>query len=84
MSGLSLVRLTIRRPSEGQSPKDDLESLLYTIVWVAKLTLPWAASNKMGEIRERKSITKGSDLCEGFPDNFVKFFDYVRGLKHGE
>jgi hypothetical protein len=38
----------------------------------------------MGEIRERKSITKGSDLVDGFPDNFGKFFDYVRGLKHGE
>jgi hypothetical protein len=83
-SALSLIRLTIRRPSEGQSPKDDLESLLYAIVWLVKGTLPWAACNKMKEIREHKSITKGLDLCEGFPEVFGKFFDYIRGLKHGE
>jgi hypothetical protein len=81
VSGLSLIRLNIR---EGQSPKYDLESFLYTIVWLVKGTLPWAACNKMEEIRERKSITEGSDLCEGFPDIFGKFFDYIRGLEHGE
>jgi hypothetical protein len=35
------------------------------------------------EIQEHKSITKGLDLCEGFPEVFGKFFDYIRGLKHG-
>src|ERR1700735_3659318 len=84
VSASFLIRLTIRRPSEGQSPKDDLESLLYTIVWLVKSTLPRAACNKLKEMRELKSKTKGADLCEGFPDVFGNFFDYVRGLKHGE
>lgn len=69
-----------------QSRRDDLESLGYVLVYFLRGSLPWSglkAANKKQKyerIREKKMATSAKDLCEGHPDEFVVYLDYVRQL----
>jgi serine/threonine protein kinase len=66
-----------------QSRRDDLESLAYTIIYVALGDLPWTSNstgnNKQAVLRKKKSITT-EELCKGLPSPFCKFVDHVRAL----
>ncbi|KAI1787224.1 kinase-like domain-containing protein [Ganoderma leucocontextum] len=51
---------------EAPLPRDDIESLAYTIVRLVTGTLPWAYC--------------GRDLIQGYPVVFAQFVDFARGL----
>ncbi|CAD5119320.1 DgyrCDS7942 [Dimorphilus gyrociliatus] len=70
-----------------QSRRDDLESLGYVLVYLAKGSLPWqglkAATRKQKyeRISEKKLSTIPEVLCKGFPEEFQKYLTYTKNLK---
>jgi hypothetical protein len=70
------------------SRRDDLISLAYTIVSLLKGPLPWeycesgTRKHREDRVREKKRTWTGARLCEGLPEEFVNFVDYVCGLEY--
>ena len=66
-----------------QSRRDDLESLVYTIIFSARGDLPWtttsAYSSQKAVLQKKKSVM-AEELCEGLPTPFHKFVTYVHSL----
>lgn len=73
-----------------QSRRDDLESLGFVWLYLLRGQLPWMGLNgrdqkqKYNRICEVKSKTSFTDLCQGFPNEFVKYFNTVRSLRFTE
>ncbi|PVF95694.1 kinase-like protein, partial [Serendipita vermifera] len=69
-----------------QSRRDDLEGLGHVFMYFLRGGLPWqglkAATNKQKyeKIGEKKQSTPISELCEGFPEEFAIYLNYVRKL----
>ncbi|KAH9007539.1 kinase-like domain-containing protein, partial [Lactarius hengduanensis] len=70
-----------------QSRRDDLESLVYTIIFSARGDLPWTAtsaySSQKAVLQKKQSVT-AEELCEGLPTPFCNFVTYVRSLGFDE
>ncbi len=70
-----------------QSRRDDLESLGFVFVYITKGSLPWQGlqaktqKEKYQKILRKMLSTSIEMLCQGLPIEFVKYFQYVRGLK---
>ena len=70
-----------------QSPRDDLESIGYILVYLLKGELPWQniiARNKTEKIKKllvKKIEICSSDLCLGLPNKIEKYIDYCRNLE---
>lgn len=75
---------------EDQSPRDDMESLGYLLLYLHRGSLPWEQIKARTEaemlelIREMKETISTEDLCHGLPKEFVAYFDHVRSLQFGE
>ncbi|MES1910548.1 MAG: hypothetical protein MHM6MM_003123 [Cercozoa sp. M6MM] len=73
-----------------QGRRDELESLLFILVYFLKGKLPWQglpAKNhreKNEKITQTKRTTTTAQLCEGLPAEFVELLRYVRHLKFTE
>jgi serine/threonine protein kinase len=66
-----------------QSRRDDLESLAYTIIYLARGNLPWtncSAQSDPKAVLQKKLSSRVEELCEGLPAPFSKFINYVRSL----
>lgn len=69
------------------SRRDDLESILYMLIYFAKGRLPWQGlPNPQGVdpkqlIYQSKVKTPVSKLCLGMPYEFVEMAEYIRGLE---
>ena len=70
-----------------QSPRDDLESIGYILVYLLKGELPWQniiAKNKTEKFKKllvKKIEISSSDLCLGLPNKIEKYIDYCRDLE---
>jgi len=67
------------------SRKDDLESLIYVLVFLYKGTLPWqylkvSESEKKIKVGEMKRNMSSEEICKDMPEEFVKFLNYVKNL----
>lgn len=68
------------------SRRDDLESLGYVLVYLAKGRLPWQglAKKRKGsqadEIGNKKKTTTTDELCAGLPSCFKNLIDYAKSL----
>lgn len=73
-----------------QSRRDDLESLLYIIVYMIKGKLPWQGlvlyddETRMRKIAEMKASISPDKISEDLSSNFAAFFKYSRSLKFQE
>jgi serine/threonine protein kinase len=69
-----------------QSRRDDLEALGYCLLYFLRGSLPWMGldakdrKQKYDRIREVKENTSLEDLCNGFPNEFILYFEAVRNL----
>ncbi|KAJ7581221.1 kinase-like protein [Mycena floridula] len=69
-----------------QSRRDDLEALGHVFMYFLRGSLPWqglkAATNKQKyeKIGEKKQTTPIKELCDGFPEEFGIYLNYVRKL----
>ena len=70
-----------------QSCRNDLESLAYTIIFLACGNLPWTTDsiyNNREAVLWKKMLIMAEELCEGLPPPFSKFVSYVRSLGFDE
>lgn len=69
-----------------QARRDDLESLGYVLVYLAKGELPWQGlrapnkKQKYQKIRDKKQRTSVHELCRDLPSQFLDYFRYVRAM----
>jgi len=65
---------------------DDLESLGYMLLYFLRGSLPWQGLTATDQTRkeelilEEKRRINAEDLCEGLPQQFAVYFDYIRSL----
>ena len=70
-----------------QSRRDDLESLAYTIIFLARGDLPWSTrsiSRDHKAVLQKKMSITAEELCEDLPPPFSKFVIYIRSLRFDE
>ncbi|KAH8061552.1 protein kinase [Aureococcus anophagefferens] len=69
------------------SRRDDLESLGYVLMYLARGSLPWQGlkadtkAKKYERIKKRKMETSAATLCDGFAPEFRRYFEYCRSLR---
>mmetsp|Transcript_24927 Transcript_24927/g.43793 ORF Transcript_24927/g.43793 Transcript_24927/m.43793 type:complete len:325 (+) Transcript_24927:14-988(+) len=70
-----------------QSRRDDLEALMYVLIYLMRATLPWQGlqartkQEKYDRIKHTKVATTVEDLCRGLPNEFAEYLNYVKALK---
>ena len=74
-----------------QSRRDDLEGMLYTLIYLYKGNLPWQDINNYknkneinDKILEKKINITIDSLCEGMPNEFNELLSYIRSLQFDE
>ena len=73
-----------------QSRRDDLESLVYSIVYLCRGRLPWQHIIKEGTVEQyeaavlEKKTAVAETLCQGLPLPFVMFTQHIQSLSFDE
>ena len=73
-----------------QSRRSDIESLSYTLVYLAKKRLPWMSGEKKDrknyktEVEMIKESVSSKRICKGLPSAFSDFLKYAKGLGYGQ
>ena len=73
-----------------QSRRDDLESMIYSLIYLFKGVLPWqniqakSKHEKYQKILEKKINVGVEELCTEMPSEFVTLVEYVRNLQFEE
>ena len=73
-----------------QSRRDDLESMIYILIYFLKGELPWQnvkAKNKEERYKiifEKKSAVTVESLCEGIPQEFLELLKYIKNMDFEE
>ena len=77
-------------PLAEQSRRDDLECLGFSLIYLAKGSLPWQGLKaktkieKYDKIKETKVNTSFDQLCKGLPEEFLQYLNYCHSLKFEE
>ena len=72
------------------SRRDDLESVGYILIYFLKGKLPWQGihtktkEEKYQKILEKKMEISSTELCDGIPNEFVEFLEYIKNLGYNE
>ena len=72
------------------SRRDDLESVGYILIYFLKGKLPWQGihtktkEEKYQKILEKKVEISSTELCDGIPNEFVEFLEYIKNLGYNE
>jgi len=72
------------------SKRDDLEGMMYTLINLAKGSLPWATVEASSRkeyntiVLQMKSDISPEELCQGLPDQYPLLMSYIRSLAHDE
>lgn len=69
------------------SRRDDLEALIYTLIYLRTGTLPWSnlsGRSRLDEILDLKSQIRSRELCAGLPNCFVSLCRQIRDLSFSE
>ena len=79
---VSTIRFASVNGQQGyaQLCRNDLESLTYTIIYLAHRSLPWAAYRGHKAVLRKKKLIKVEELCDSLPAPFCKFVIHVRSL----
>jgi casein kinase 1 len=71
-----------------QSRRDDIEALGYMMVYFMKGHLPWQGmintsnpNKKYDKIKKLKIKIKLNELCQGLPEETIKFIQYARDMR---
>jgi casein kinase 1 len=73
-----------------QSRRDDLESIVYILIYFLKGELPWQGvkaktkSEKKEKIKNQKKFVTIGEMCFGLPPQFNELLTYVKNLKFDE
>jgi hypothetical protein len=73
-----------------QSRRDDLEALGYVILYFCRGELPWQGmraktkKEKYQKIMEKKIACTPDEICKTYPEEFIIYFQYCRGLQFEE
>jgi casein kinase 1 epsilon len=73
-----------------QSRRDDLESLGYVIIYLAKGGLPWQGLRSSKDVSRKKKVAKMKEelsvetLCSDLPSQVCEYIKYTRALKFEE
>lgn len=72
-----------------QTPADDIESLLYNLIYMCKKTLPWinirtVGSNKLDAILAIKLKKTKAELCKDLPKCFINVFECLGKTRGSE
>lgn len=72
-----------------QSPRDDLESLGYMMIYFLRGKLPWqglkaySTNEKERLVMEKKAALTVEELCAGLPSEFADYMRYAKTLSYG-
>lgn len=73
-----------------QSRRDDLEGMLYVLIYFLRGELPWQGVSavtkpeKYHKIMEKKMSTTPETLCKGLPTELISLFKYIKSLRFEE
>ncbi|CAF0979303.1 unnamed protein product, partial [Didymodactylos carnosus] len=74
-----------------QGRRDDLESILYILIYLARGELPWMGIKNINTKKQKYEIISakkmeitGADLCRDLPKEYRLFNDYVKALEFSE
>lgn len=67
-----------------QLHRDDLESLAYTIIFLAHSSLPWISLSDQEAVLQQKISISEEDMCVGLPTPFLEFISHVRALSFSQ
>ncbi|XP_037932251.1 casein kinase I-like [Teleopsis dalmanni] len=87
----TIVFSSIKAFAEGkQSRRDDMEAIVYTIIYLCKGSLPWQNVHSQHKRQRDEAITEMKtslaihQLCEGLPAEVSVFLQHCRNLEYTE
>lgn len=73
-----------------QSRRDDLEAIGHMLMYCLRGALPWSGlkvksdAERSLKIREKKESVPLNELCASFPEEFLSYLSYCRGMSYRE